>query len=105
MIKFQRYYVTNGNVKARVSYSHSTLIDGRECVTLYAKDYTRQLGAIFDEYENATDYQTDYFDEGHVRIFPDSPYWPAVMERVKANEAAFEVWRNARQAKLAKRAA
>jgi hypothetical protein len=81
-IKFQKFYVTNGETKARVFYSNSTLIDGRKCVTLYAKDYSRNLGAIFgDSYENATDSQTDYFDEGHVRIFPDSPHYAAALAR------------------------
>lgn len=89
-IKFQKFYVTDGKVKARVSYSNGQIYvrqpDGtnglRECITLYAKDYSRALGAIFgDSYQNDTDSQTDYFDEGRVRIFPGDALYPAAKER------------------------
>lgn len=82
MIKMMKHYVTDGQHKARVLYSHGTLIDGRECVTLYAKDYTRDLGRIFpSRYQNDTDTMTDYFDEGHVRIFPNDPLFEAAKAR------------------------
>lgn len=75
-IKFRKYYVTNGDIKARVSYSRGARIDKRECVNLYAKDWDRSLGKIFkDIYQNDTDSMTDYFDQGHVTLFEDSPYY------------------------------
>jgi hypothetical protein len=81
-IKFQKFYVTNGQTKARVFYSKGKLIDGRECVTLYAKDYGHNLGHIFaDGYQNDTDLMTDYFDKGLVRIFPDQPHYAAALAR------------------------
>lgn len=82
MIKFNKYHVTDGTTKARVFYSISARIDGRECVTLYAKDYSRSLGKIFpQEYKNDTDSMTDYFDEGRVRIFADHPLYTAALKR------------------------
>ena len=75
-IKFNKYNVTDGQKKARVHYSHTTLINGRECVTLYAKDYTNALHEIFAEgYENNTDIMTDYFEKGRVRIYTDNPFF------------------------------
>jgi hypothetical protein len=82
MIKFQKFYVTNGTDKARVYYSHATLTNGKECVTLYAKDYDRALGRIFSEgYENDTDIMTDYFEKGLVRIYADNPLFEAAKAR------------------------
>ena len=78
MIRLMKHYVTNGTTKARVWYSRGALIDGRDCVTLYAKDYGGELGRVFagdPNYKNDTDTMTDYFDKGCVRIFADSPLW------------------------------
>lgn len=82
MIKFNKHYVTNGTIKARVFYSRAVLSNGRDCVTLYAKDYIGDLGRIFREnYENNTDSMTDYFEKGEVRIYADSPLWAAACAR------------------------
>lgn len=77
MIKFNKYHVvdTETKIKAKVSYSIDNRIDGRNCVTLYAKDYTRNLGKIFAEYVNDTDTMTDYFDQGKVVLFDDHPLY------------------------------
>lgn len=102
MIKFQKFYVTNGSVKARVSYSEGPINDRqadgsfklRECITLYARDYTATLAAVFEgtdtKYQNDTDSMTDYFDEGRVRIFPESPLYAACKARCDAEKAARE---------------
>lgn len=85
MIKFNRYNVSNGTQKARVFYSLDNRIDGRKCVTLYSKDYGRQLGEIFpDNYKNDTDIQTDYFDKGRVNLFEGSPHYSAARTRAEA---------------------
>lgn len=87
MIKFQQYYVTNGETKAKVSYHASTNIHGKACVNIYASDYTRVLGKIFAaEYKNDTDSQSDYFDQGHVTLFTDHPLYAAALERAQENE-------------------
>jgi hypothetical protein len=86
MIKFNKYNVTDTEtkVKARVHYSVDNRIDGRKCVTIYAKDYDRKLGEIFAEYRNETDTQTDYFDKGHVDLFEDHPLYNAARARAEA---------------------
>lgn len=84
-VKFNRYHVTNGAVKARVHYSLDNRADRRNCVTIYAKDYSDALGAIFaDGYINNTDFQTDYFDKGRVVLFESHPMYAAARARVEA---------------------
>lgn len=80
-MKFRKYYVSNGLsrhnlIKARVSYNLDNRIDGRKCVTLYAKDYGHTLGYLFqDDYKNDTDIQSDYCDKGRVTLFEDHPLY------------------------------
>jgi hypothetical protein len=84
MIKFNKYNVTDTEtkIKARVFYSIDNRIDGKKCVTLYAKDYDRALGKIFsNEYKNESDSMTDYFDEGHVVLFENHPLYTSARER------------------------
>jgi len=82
MIKFNKYNVTNGTVKARVHYSTDNRTDNKQCVTIYAKDYVRALGQIFiDEYVNETDSITDYFDKGHVTLFLTHPLYKQARDR------------------------
>lgn len=84
MIKFQKFYVTDGTAKARVHYSIDNRTDGRKCVTIYAKDYGHALGSMFaDEYENRTDTQSDYFDKGTVRLFETSQHYAAARARAE----------------------
>jgi len=78
MIKFNKFNVTNGTLKARVSYSLDNRMDGRKCVTIYAKDYNRDLGRMLpEEYFNDTDASTDYFEMGRVVLFETSPHYDA----------------------------
>lgn len=81
MIKFMKYYVTNGDCKAKVFYSNAPRVYGRKSVTLYARDYTRNLGRIFDEYINETDSCTDYFEAGRVEFFEDHPFYGQALAR------------------------
>lgn len=88
-IKFMKHYVTNGAVKARVWYSNGQLVDGSKPVTLYARDYTRELAQIFPElYKNDTDMSTDYFEKGLVRIPVGREHYEAALARFQQNEAA-----------------
>lgn len=108
MIKFQKFYVTNGEVKAKVSYSAFNMVStGQPCVTLYAQDYSRALGKVFaDKYENDTDLMTDYFDQGRVRFVPGDALYEAALARCKQNDAEREAKYAAKQALYAaKRAA
>ena len=89
MIKFNKHHVTNGTIKARVNYSLDNRCDGRKCVTLYAKDYSRALGAILaDSYKNDTDSQTDYFDQGRAVLFENHAMYAAARKTAEADQAA-----------------
>lgn len=83
MIKFNKYHVTNGEHKAKVFYSLNGRADGKKCVTIYAKDYLRNLGKIFtnEEYENDSDIMADYFDQGKVVLFEDHPLYEQALKR------------------------
>lgn len=114
MIKFQKFYVTDGVTKARVGYSNGAINvkqpDGswvlRDCITLYAKDYDRSLGKVLPAaYVNDTDSMTDYFDQGHVRIFPGDALYAAAKARCDEWTAAREPERAAYENKLAQRRA
>ncbi len=86
-VKFNKFHVAKGKTKARVWYSIDNRIDGRRCVTLYAKDYGHALGEILaDEYQNDTDTQTDYFDTGRAVLFEEHPLYLAARERAEANQ-------------------
>lgn len=86
-IKFQKYYVTDGKIKARIHYSAFRMITtGKDCVTLYANSHSDgdALKKIIPEgYENNTDVQTDYFEKGRVRILKGSPLYGAALSRCK----------------------
>lgn len=87
MIKFNKFNVTNTATKdkARIHYSVDNRIDGRKCVTMYAKDYSGSLGRVFDdEYQDNTDITTDYFEKGKAVLFEDHPLYPAARERATA---------------------
>ena len=85
MIKFNKFNVTNGTHKARVHYCLDNRNDQRKCVTIYAKDYDRNLGQIFaDEYQNNTDTMTDYFEKGRVVLFEDHPQYSQARAKIEA---------------------
>jgi len=88
MIKFQKYYVadTDQQLKARVHYSVDNRCDGRECVTIYAKDYSNELGQIFPaNFKDDTDIMTDYIEKGRVVLFPNSPHYETARTRATLN--------------------
>lgn len=83
-IKFNKYYVTNGTVRARVHYSLDNRTDGRKCVTMYAKDYSGKLGVVLaDAYKNDSDSQTDYFETGKAVLFEGHPLYIAARTRAE----------------------
>lgn len=85
-IKFNLYNVTDGEKKAKVSYSLDNRADGRKCVTIYAESYSSDLAAIFDGegYVNKSDPMTDYFERGRVVFTEDSPRYAEVRSAVEA---------------------
>ena len=91
-IKFRKHFVANELFKAKVSYSLDNRIDKRKCVTIYARDWCRNLRHVFqDGYINDTDLMTDYFDQGRVVLFEDNPHYleaRKVAEEIQAQRAA-----------------
>ena len=85
MIKFNKFNVTNGAIKARVHYSIGGRVDGTSAVTIYAKDTVNELHNIFSsEYKNDSDSTTDYFESGKVVIFESHPLYGKAKERALA---------------------
>jgi hypothetical protein len=105
MIKFNQFNVVNSanGAKAKVHYSFQSY--GGDHVTIYDKDYGRDLAKVFAdveaEYRNDTDTMTDYFDKGSVVLKPDHPLYAAALERCKLNEKKWEAKAAARKAKWA----
>lgn len=93
-IRFLKHKVVNDTTKqsARVWYSLDNRIDGRKCVTIYAKDYGSQLSRVFDsdEVTNRTDTQTDYFDKDSVRLFEDHPLYKIARKHVEQMNGIFK---------------
>ena len=85
-IRFNKFHVTNGIIKARVSYHLDNRVDGRKCATLYANDWDRSLGKLFAEYKNETDSMTDYFDQGKVVLFEDHESYQQARSRAVSNQ-------------------
>lgn len=80
-IKFRKHYVTNGETKARIRYSIGNRIDGRKCVTLYAKDWSRELKEVFPfSYKNESDSQADYYEQGRVVLFECHPFYDTALQ-------------------------
>ena len=106
MIKFLQFSVKNTATgeSARVHYSLDNRVDGRKCVTIYAKDYGHAIGRIFAgvaAYKNDTDSMTDYFDQGTVRIFETDAIYAearAAVTAILAKEAAKYAARRAARA-------
>ena len=90
-IRFLDHCVAKGEIKARVHYSIDNRTDGRKCVTLYAKDYSRDLGKVLSGiYINETETMTDYFDPGRAVLFDDHPLYPAALARAKSVAAKWD---------------
>jgi hypothetical protein len=85
-ITFNKHNVTNGTKKARVFYSINGRTDGRNCVTIYAKDLTANLKTIFADAVNSTEVNTDYFETSKITLFETSPFYAAALERAKLNK-------------------
>lgn len=67
---FRKHYIQNADSKkkCRIWYSLDNRIDGRKCVTIYAKDCLEKMKGIID-YENDSDLMTDYFEKDSAVLF------------------------------------
>lgn len=67
----------NGSNKlVKCFYSLDNRHDGRECVTIYARDYSDDLPGDLFPVENGTDTYTDYFETDRADLFPGHPLYP-----------------------------
>ena len=60
-------------------YSHGTLINGKEAITVYAKSLLVGLPAALSP-SNDSDMQTDYFEKDRVRFYAGSPEFSALLQ-------------------------
>jgi len=98
MIKFNLYNVVNKETgdKAKVSYHISNRVDGRECVTLYEKEYSRNLSKVFaGQATNNSDSMTDYFESTKMVFFTDHPLYEQALAAAKRWEAKWKARRAA----------
>ena len=87
-IKFNKHNVTNGTNKARVRYSLDNHISGKNCITIYAKDYNRELQKLFpQDSQNDSDMRSDYCETTRVRIFEGHPLYAVARAKVEAIKA------------------
>ena len=70
-------------------YSHVTLIDGKTCVTLYAKSILTGLPAELRPINNS-DMMTDYFENDHVRFFEGSSEYAQLIELIARKQRSDE---------------
>jgi hypothetical protein len=59
-------------------YSKGALVDGRVCITVYAKSILDNLPAELGQIQNNTDTMTDYFEKDRVRFFEGSAEFAAI---------------------------
>jgi hypothetical protein len=87
-MKFMRFYVESDEGKrVKCDYSYGKTPDGREYITIYAKEYGPQL-RFLPACENNTDTMTDYFEKDRVRVYESDGLYPEVKARFDLNYAA-----------------
>lgn len=87
MIRFMKHYIedTTTGRKVKVWYNLDGRVDGKSCVTLYAKEYGYELDKIFPgETKNDTDTMTDYFEKSKTVLFVDHPLYKDARKRAES---------------------
>lgn len=82
MLKFQTHGIKTSKGLERCSYSVSTLINDKKCITIYGKNYksfSSEIRAAFTV-ENNTEIMTDYFEDDMIRVYPEHPLFKQVAE-------------------------
>ena len=75
-IKFLKKSIEKDDIKVKVSYSYSRpdeVIDGKERITIYEKDWSHNLKKIFQDVEDNNDVLIDYRESVNVKIFSENP--------------------------------
>lgn len=84
MVTFHKYFVTNGQDKARVHYSPNIMAKGgAKCITLYEKDYERNLQKILPNVRNDSDSMTDYFEENRWTVLEGSAEYNELLPKLQ----------------------
>lgn len=83
-VKFMKHYIQNATTgkKCRVWYSLDNRVDGRKCVTIYAKGYLDEMAGIIP-FENNSDLMTDYFEKDRAVIFEGNELYAAARARAE----------------------
>jgi hypothetical protein len=83
-VAFHKYYVTNGEVKAKVRYSPNiSAFNGKNIISIYAKDYERNLSKILPNVRNDSDIMTDYFETDSCTIYEDTPEYTELLPKLR----------------------
>ena len=86
MIKFNKFNVTSGMLKARVHYSLDSHIKFAKCVTVYHRDYVGDFKKIFGEdVIDDSEIMSDYFEKGRVHLTPGHPLYASARARAERN--------------------
>lgn len=81
---YRKHYIQNPTTKkkCRVYYSLDNRVDGKKCVTLYAKGHLDYMDGIID-FTNHSDGMVDYFEKDRAVIFEDNPQYAEVRALVE----------------------
>jgi len=86
-IKFRKYYVTDGVIKAKVFYHIEKSCSEITKVFICEYYYTSGLRKIFpDLYENNTDSLVDYYETGSVTLTKDHVLFESALEAALKNK-------------------
>lgn len=84
--RFGKHGIRKDGKYYKCHYSHCTLIDGREAITIYGYGTTGRLPAVLNP-ENDTDLMTDYFDADRARFYAGTPEFEALRPLIQARKA------------------
>ena len=76
--RFGKHGIRKDGKYFKASYSHTTLLNGREAITVYGHGTTGCLPEVLQP-ENGTDLCTDYFESDKVRFYAGSPEFSALL--------------------------
>ena len=91
-LRFGQYGIRKDGIYYRCFYSHARLIDGRDCICIYAKDYTPGLPKELRP-ENGTDITTDYFETDCARIFAGTAEFDALLPLTEKHDKCLAIAR------------
>lgn len=82
-VKIGKHGVRFGGKYSPAWYSKTALVNGKKCVTIYAKDILKDLPRELGQVENNTEIQTDYFESDRVRFMEGTAEYDALLAVAK----------------------